>query len=175
MARRRAGRTTGRPGAPLAQALAVFTQDTAGRRSNWGHPGLAKLLKDVRVDEASWAPGGEAHSVWEEVNHIIYWSRFTLDCLESGDKPTKQAWPVGGGGEEEWRLAAAQALRLHAALVRRVRALGPRALSTRLARTRYTFDQLILGNAAHISYHAGRIALLRRLYRHATGSASPAV
>lgn len=175
MARRRAGRTTGRPGAPLAQALAVFTQDTAGRRSNWGHPGLAKLLKDVRVDEASWAPGGEAHSMWEEVNHIIYWSRFTLDCLESGDKPTKQVWPVGGGGEEEWRRAAAQALRLHAALVRRVRGLGPRTLSTRLARTRYTFDQLILGNAAHISYHAGRIALLRRLYRHATGSASPAV
>ncbi len=180
MARRSAGRTSRRSSAPrsrtpLEQALAVFTKDTAAGRSNWGHPGLARLLKAVRVEEASWTPGGEIHSIWEEVNHIIHWSRFTLDCLEDGDKPTKQAWPAGGGGEEEWRRAVAQAVRLHAALVRRVRGLDPRALSSRLGRTRYTFDQLILGNAAHISYHAGRIALLRRLYRHATGSASPAV
>ncbi len=175
MTRRRAGRTTQRPGAPLAQALAIFTKDTASGRSNWGHPGLAKLVKDVSVEEASWAPGGEAHSIWEEVNHIIHWSRFTLDALEGGDKPTKQAWPAGGGGEHGWRRTVAQAVRLHGALVRRVTALNQKALATRLGPTRYTHDQLILGNAAHISYHTGRIALLRRLYRHATGSAQPPV
>ncbi len=180
MARRRAGRTSRRSGAPrsgtpLAQALAVFTRDTAAGRSNWGHPGLAKLLKGISVQEASWTPGGEAHSIWEEVNHIIHWSRFTLDHLEGRGKPTRQAWPAGEGGEENWRRAVALAVRLHSALVKRVNGLNRKTLSTQLPRTRYTHDQLILGNAAHISYHAGRIALLRRLYRHATGSAQPAV
>lgn len=162
---RRAG-TARSSGTQPAQPLAIFTRDTAGR-GNWGHPGLAKLLKDVSAEEASWAPGGDAHSIWEEVNHIIYWSRFTLEHLEDRGRSTKQAWPAGEGGDEGWHRAVAQASRLHAALIRRVGGLERKALSTRLARTRYTYDQLILGCAAHISYHAGRIALLRRLYRHA--------
>jgi uncharacterized damage-inducible protein DinB len=164
--RRAAGRT-GRSGAPHAQALVIFTRDTAGR-GNWGHPGLAKLLKDVGVEESTWEPGGEAHSIWEEVNHIIYWSRFTLDCLEEGrNKRMTQAWPAGEGDEEGWRKAVAATSRLHAALVRRTASLERKALAVRLGRTRYTYEQLVLGCAAHISYHAGRIALLRRLYRHA--------
>ncbi len=147
--------------------LVVLTRDTAGR-GNWGHPGLARLLKEVSAEEATWAPGGEAHSIWEEVNHILYWSRFTLDRIEEGrDKRIKQAWPAGEGGEEGWRRTVAEAVRLHARLGRRIGGLTLKALSTKLGRTRYSFDQLILGNVAHISYHAGRIALLKRLYRHA--------
>jgi uncharacterized damage-inducible protein DinB len=158
-----------------SQTLTVFTRDTAGR-GNWGHPGLAKLLKDVGVDEASWAPGGETHTIWEEVNHIIYWSRFTLDRLEEGrDRRMRQAWPAGEGGEEGWRRTVAAASRLHAALARHTATLDRRTLEARLGRTRYTVEQLILGCAAHISYHAGRIALLRRLYRHAVGPVRPAV
>ncbi|MDR7497646.1 MAG: hypothetical protein QN174_11900, partial [Armatimonadota bacterium] len=66
--------------------------------------------------------------------------------------------------------------RLHAALVRHVGALTPAGLARTAMRTRNrSTAQLVLGGVAHIAYHAGRIALLRRLYAHARQSGGPAV
>lgn len=154
---------------PLADALAVFLQDTAGRR-NWGHIGLAEILKKVRAAEAQWKPAPDAHSIWEEVNHISHWSRFVLDRLEGRGKPTKQAWPPGRGGAAGWRAAVSETAALHAKLVRRVAALNEASLSAKHAASRYAMAQLILGCGSHIAYHVGRITLLRRLYRHAARS-----
>jgi uncharacterized damage-inducible protein DinB len=158
----------------LAEALAAFTKDTAGR-GNWGHPGLAKILKGVEVEEARWKPATDAHSIWEEVNHIIYWSEDVLDRLEGRGALRKQAWPAGEGGPEDWRRAVRRAARLHAALVRRVAATSPAAMSRKAMRSRRTTAPLILGCASHIAYHTGRIALLRRLHRDAHQPAAPAV
>lgn len=160
----------GRP----AEDLAAFTKDTAGR-GNWGHPGLAKILKGVGVEEALWKPTAEAHSIWEEVNHIIYWSEDVLERLEGRGAPRKQAWPPGEGGPEDWRRAMRRAARLHAALVRRIAATDPAAMGKKALRSRYTTAQLILGCASHIAYHTGRIALLRRLHRDAGQPSAPPV
>jgi uncharacterized damage-inducible protein DinB len=162
MAQRGAKRT-------LADSLAAFAKDTAGR-GNWGNPGLARILTDVGVEEATWAPGGGAHSIWEEVNHIEYWSQFTLDYLRGRGKSAKQAWPAGKGGPAGWRRAATRASKVHDALIRRIASLDDEALTARFGTsrpTRYTTDQLILGCASHIAYHVGQIAVLKKLYRHA--------
>ena len=161
----------------LAEPLAAFTKDTAGR-GNWGNPGLTKILKGVGRNEATWKPAQNVHSIWDEVNHIAYWSRFTLDYLEDRAKPTKQAWPAGRGGAPGWRRAVNKASRLHASLVRRVASLDDAALAARFGitrRTRYTTAQLILGCASHIAYHVGQIAVLRRLYRHARRAGRKAI
>ncbi len=153
----------------VAVTLADFTKDTAGR-GNWGNPGLARILKGVGVAEASWKPAPNAHSIWEEVNHIAYWSRFTLDYLKGRAKPTKQAWPAGRRGATGWRRAVGEVSRLHTALIRRIASSDDAALAARfgLSRpTRYTAAQLILGCASHIAYHVGQIAVLRKLYKHA--------
>jgi hypothetical protein len=158
-----------------AADLAAFLRDTAGR-GNWGHTGLARLLRGVSLEEASWAPGPAAHSIWEEVNHVIYWSEDVLDRLDGRAVARRQAWPAGEGGADGWRRTVARAARLHAALVRRVGGLTPAALARTAMRTRNRSNtHLILGGAAHVAYHAGRIALLRRLYAHARESGGPAV
>jgi hypothetical protein len=155
--------------------LAAFLRDTSGR-GNWGHTGLARLLKGVSLEEAAWTPAPGIHSIWEEVNHIAYWSDDVLERLENRDTARRQAWPAGEGGGDDWRRAVARAARLHAALVERIGGLRPGSLSRPAARTRNrSTAQLILGGAAHIAYHAGRIALLRRLYAHAHQPAGPAV
>ncbi|MDQ7859367.1 MAG: DinB family protein [Armatimonadota bacterium] len=155
--------------------LATFLRDTAGR-GNWGHTGLARLLRGVSLDEAIWTPGTAAHSIWEEVNHVIYWSEDVLDRLEGRAVARRQAWPAGDGSPDAWRRAVARAGRLHAALVRHVGALTPAGLARTAMRTRNrSTAQLVLGGVAHIAYHAGRIALLRRLYAHARQSGGPAV
>ncbi|MBI3997523.1 MAG: DinB family protein [Armatimonadetes bacterium] len=157
---------TTQPRKRLSRALVVFTRDTAGR-GNWGHPGLAKMLKDVGVDEARWKPAPDAHSIWEEVNHIAHWSRFVLDRLEGRGQPTKQAWPPGVGGAEGWRRAVGDVTRLHASLARSLGRLSDEALAAKYRSTRYQMAQLVLGCVAHIAYHVGQIAVLKRLYRHA--------
>jgi uncharacterized damage-inducible protein DinB len=151
---------------PFAAALAVFMRDTAGRR-NWGHIGLAAILKEVRIAQAQWKPSPDAHSIWEEVNHITHWSRFVLDRLEGRGTRTRQAWPRGRGGDAAWRRAVGETAALHAALARRIASLDHGALTAGHAASRYSRAQLVLGCVAHIAYHVGQIALLRRLYRHA--------
>lgn len=158
----------------IAVELARFAQDTAGR-GNWGHPGLAKILKDTTVEEALWRPEPGAHSIWDEVNHIVYWSQDVLEQLAYQGTPRKQAWPAGEGGADDWRRAAGAAIRLHRGLAKRIGQAGPAGLRKKSQKTRHSNAQLILGCISHIAYHSGRIALLRRLYRHARQSAAPAV
>jgi uncharacterized damage-inducible protein DinB len=159
----------------MASDLATFARETGGRHSNWGHPGLARLLAGVPAEEAASKPGPDLHSIWEEVNHIVHWSEDVLERLEGRGTRRPQAWPPGEGGETEWKQALARAARLHNAIVRRVGAMSPAALAARAPRSRRSHAQLILGWVAHVSYHAGRIALLRRLYQHARRPAPPAV
>ncbi|MGQ0549699.1 MAG: DinB family protein [Armatimonadota bacterium] len=155
-----------RSSSTLADSLAIFARDTAGR-GNWGNPGLSRILKGVKVDEATWKLTPGDHSIWEEVNHIAYWSRFTLDYLKGRGKPTKQAWPAGKGGATGWRRDIGEASRLHDELVRRIAALDDAALAARARPTPYATAQLLLGCASHIAYHVGQIAVIRKLYRHA--------
>lgn len=170
MARTAAPRSAGLP-----SDLATFTRGTAGR-GNWGHPGLTRILRGVSAAEATWKPSADTHSIWEEVNHIAYWSEDVVERLEGPGRSRKQAWPEGAGGEAEWRLALNQATRLHARLVKLIEATTPRRLARIAPRsTRHTHTQLILGCVSHIAYHVGQIALLRKLYRHARESAGSAV
>jgi hypothetical protein len=177
VARRRvagvAGRGSGRSGG-LAAELAEFGKQTAGAR-NWGHPGMATVLRGISVEEAAWKPSPDAHSIWEEVNHIIYWAEDVLMQIENRGVPRPQAWPAAEGGADQWKRAVARAARVHAALMRRTAAMSPAALNKKSQKTRYSNTQLILGGIAHTAYHTGRIVLLKRLHQHAHGPAAPAV
>lgn len=172
-AARVAGRGSGRSGG-LAAELAEFEKQTAGA-GNWGHPGMAAVLKGISVEEATWKPAPDAHSIWEEVNHIIYWAEDVLMQLEQRGAPRPQAWPAAEGGAAQWKRAAARAARVHAALVRRIAAMSPAALNRKSQKTRYSNAQLILGGISHTAYHTGRIALLKSLHQHVHRPAAPAV
>jgi hypothetical protein len=136
---------------------------------------MAAVLRGVSVEEAAWRPSPDAHSIWEEVNHITYWAEDVLMQLEHRGVPRPQAWPAASGGAAEWKRAISRARRLHGALVRRIAAMSPAALSRKSQKTRYSNAQLILGGIAHTAYHTGRIALLKRLYHDAHRPAPPAV
>jgi len=153
----------------LPGALAIFAKGTA-TRGNWGHTGLAKLLKGITLAEATWKPTPQTFSIREEINHIAYWSEDVLWQLEGRGKPRAQAWPPAEGGAAGWRRDLARANRVHNALVRRLAALSPVALAGKSQKTPFSNAQLALGGVAHTAYHAGRIALLRRMYREAHAS-----
>jgi hypothetical protein len=175
-ARPRAPRST-RFGAPAGRSgidLAIFARETSSGR-NWGHTGLAQILKGIGVDEAMWRPTPQTFSIWEEVNHSHYWSEDVLMQLEGRGVPRPQAWPAAAGGADAWRRDLARAKRVHAALTRRIATLTPSMLAAKSQKTRFSNAQLILGGIAHIAYHTGRIALLRKMYREEQGAGRQAL
>jgi hypothetical protein len=128
------------------------------------------VLKGIGVDEVTWKPTPQTFSIWEEVNHIHYWSEDVLMQVEGRGAPRPQAWPTAVGGADGWRRDLARAKRVHAGLVRRVRRMTPARLAAKSQKTPFSNAQLILGGVAHTAYHTGRIALLRKMFSEAHAS-----
>lgn len=140
-----------------------FLDDTASRR-NWAHTGLHAAIGDLEVEEAVWRPLDGGHSVWEQINHIAHWKRYMLRRIEGRRPRAYQAWPRAGRTPGELRRATSELKTLHRDLGRAVARFHPGAFFEKKS-SKYTLAQLLLGAAAHESYHTGQILLIRRLYR----------
>jgi uncharacterized damage-inducible protein DinB len=139
-----------------------FLDDTAGRR-NWAHKGLRVAIRRLDVDEARWKPS-RGHSVWEQMNHIAYWKRWILRHIQGKHPTARQAWPAEGTTSAELRGARDNLEALHHELRGAVMALHPDGLRGRRG-ARFTPVQLLLGEAAHESYHIGQIFQTRKQYQ----------
>lgn len=139
----------------------VLLQALSGR-------GAHVLVRDV-VDGLDWQLAGErggggAHSVFQLVQHLVFWQDFALAWID-GSKPTTpehaaDSWPGGEApaSEAEWLELVR---RFHAGLdAFEQRTAELDLLEERGPKTVLEIVQLI---AAHNSYHAGQIATLRRV------------
>jgi uncharacterized damage-inducible protein DinB len=138
----------------------------------WHGPNVASTLEGISAADAARRPAGGAHSIWELVLHMTGWAREVTARLEGRDaqEPEGGDWPAAGTGDDAWQHARAALFAAHDDLVRQVRrlpddALGQpvrdyrdNALGTGLSRY-LTLHGLI----HHTCYHAGQIAMLRRL------------
>lgn len=149
------------PPETLQREILQLLDDTMGRR-NWAHSGLSLALKGLRLEEALWKPAA-GHSVWEQINHIAYWKRYIVRRVQGTSSSTNQAWPAAGRSAEELRRAIAELAALHDDLRMAVKRLSAGELTRK--RRRYSHAQLLLGAAAHDSYHIGQIFQTRKLYR----------
>ncbi len=130
--------------------------------------GAHSLTADV-FDGLDWQlagvrPEGAPHSLFELLNHLVYWQEFALRWL-GGEKPetpehAADSWPgaAAPGSAEEWTGTLERFKRGLAEFDRRSRAAE---LFSRLGpKTALEIIQLV---ASHNSYHAGQVALLRRM------------
>lgn len=148
-------------GDQLRGEILRFLEDTAGRR-NWAHKGLRAAIRGLRPDEALWKPE-RGHSVWEQINHIAYWKRYILHRTQGKPTRARQAWPAPGRTAAELNRSIADLGALHRELRAAVTGLDPETFDPKGGR--YPPAQLLLGEAAHESYHIGQIFLTRKLYR----------
>jgi len=147
--------------AALRAEILRFLNDTQGRR-NWAHTGLQVAIGNLGVEEARWTPPG-GHSVWAQIHHIAHWKRFILLLVQGRHPRARQAWPPAGRTLRELRKAKADLDALHRELHAAVITMYPDQLVARGAR--HTVAQLLLGEAAHESYHIGQIFLTRKQFR----------
>lgn len=135
----------------------------------WHGDSLFEILKGVTAAQAAKRPIHSAHSIWELVLHIAAWDGAVLRRM-GGVAVTlsdpENFPPVEDASEATWRKALAETRRVHEELVAAVAALPDSRLSEQVPGKEgayYTFYYMLHGLVQHELYHAGQIALLKKL------------
>ena len=133
----------------------------------WHGPALLELLEDVDAATAAARPIPDAHSIWELVLHIEAWDGAAIRRL-SGKKTQlkgEKNFPrvPKSATEAAWRGAISHAKRTHEKLVKTVAGLSNAKLRERCPGKKYDFYHLLHGVAQHELYHAGQVAIFKKL------------
>jgi uncharacterized damage-inducible protein DinB len=109
-------------------------------------------------------PAGAPHSLFQLLNHLIYWQDWVVKWLDGKPpalpKHASRSWPggVGPANQEEWERAVRRFGEGLEALARGAR--GSDLLTKRGQKSRLEMLQTI---ASHNSYHVGQAVLLREM------------
>jgi uncharacterized damage-inducible protein DinB len=135
----------------------------------WHGDSLFEILEGVTAGQAAAHPIKGVHSIWELVLHIAAWDdavlrRFAGVAVELSD--AENFPPVNDTGEAAWHAALARARRTHHDLIAAVNELPDSRLYEMVPGkegAHHTFYYMLHGVAQHELYHAGQIALLKKM------------
>jgi uncharacterized damage-inducible protein DinB len=133
----------------------------------WAGPSLTVLLADVSAAKAVAKPRLGVHSIWELLHHIIAWERFVVRQLAGEvvvDVAEAVNWPpVAEATEAAWTKTREDLALAHRQLYAAIGQLSEARLSETVPGHRYSVYVLLHGIVQHNSYHAGQIALAKKL------------
>jgi uncharacterized damage-inducible protein DinB len=135
----------------------------------WHGDALFEILEGVTADRASARPIKSAHSIWELVLHIAAWDdavRQRLGGVAVTLSDAENFPPVTDTSEAAWRAALTQVRRAHHDLLAAVAGLPDSRLYDLVPGKEgghYTFYYMLHGVVQHELYHAGQIALLKKM------------
>lgn len=132
----------------------------------WHGPSWKEVLEGVTAKAAATRPVEDAHAIVEIVGHAAAWNEIVRLRIEGGapNITNEQNWPEAGKlVKKTWEAATARLFDEGAALCRTVAAFPPKRLQeARPAPASGTWEDLILGQLQHLTYHAGQVAVLRK-------------
>lgn len=133
----------------------------------WHGPSLTEILDGVTAIEASRRPFPRAHSIWEIVFHLSTWRRVVRERLEGEiitDLTADQDWPpMTDSTGPAWKIAL-QELHVGQGVLRdKILNLDDARLQDTVAGMDYSVYVMLHGVIQHDLYHAGQIALLKKL------------
>jgi len=133
--------------------------------SEFAHAHVRRTVEAVEWHLAGQLPEGAPHSIFQIVNHLIFWQEFFLQRLAGEDVPAPEGdpwpWPVVPPDEHSWLDVRDRFLKGldQAHEVARQDGLEE-PLHMWPEKPRMEAVRII---ASHNSYHAGQIVLLRRM------------
>jgi uncharacterized damage-inducible protein DinB len=135
----------------------------------WHGDSLLEILRGISAVRAAARPIKSGHTIWELVLHIAAWDGAVLRrmggaAVALSDKENFP--PVTDTGEAAWRKAVTEVRRVHEELVAAVAALPDSRLYEAVPGkqgTHYNFYYMLHGVVQHELYHAGQIALLKKM------------
>ncbi len=136
------------------------------RGDAWHGPSVMRILADVTAEQAAAKPIKNAHSIWELVLHIKVWKDTPRQRLagQPFEPSSEEDWPeVSDTSEVSWTNALKELEASHENLVEAVSKLDDTNLHQPATGTDYSNYFMIQGVIQHDLYHAGQIALLKKL------------
>jgi uncharacterized damage-inducible protein DinB len=139
----------------------------------WHGDAVTSILSGFTAKRAAAKPTAAVHSIWEIVRHMTAWTgevERRLDGHPAG-LPQEGDWPEPSGAtEKHWKQDVAALIMAHERLRDKLKTVSdaslfaptrdPRNRPTGAGVTRYV---LLHGLAQHHAYHAGQIAILKKL------------
>lgn len=139
----------------------------------WHGPSLAGILDGIDAAQAARKASPDAHSIWEILVHMTGWTREVAARVRGrkAGEPEHGDWPpIGEWSETRWAAAQADHLSAHRELLDLVRSLPEAALDAKVAGeptasigAGISVKATLYGLLQHDVYHAGQIALLKKL------------
>ena len=130
----------------------------------WHGASIKELLAGITAEQATRYPIADAHSIWEIVHHITCWHRVVKMRLrgEDYDPSDSENWkPVPEVSDQAWEAAKEDlyqsADELILALARVIDLNAP------VPGRPFSYSIMLNGLVEHDAYHAGQIAMLRKL------------
>lgn len=135
----------------------------------WHGPALNEVLADITAEQAIAHPIPNAHSIWELVHHIATWENVVLRRLNGEEVGSKEITEdVNFSAAEEatetaWEKAKLQLDESAAALRERLAQMTDAQLNEKVTNRNRLLYFEIHGAIQHALYHAGQIALLKKM------------
>lgn len=151
------------------EAARIARQLRRGFEGNaWHGPAVLELLAGVTANQANQRVIPDAHTIWELVNHMRS-VVLQVDRRLTGTPPTggpeEEDFPsVTDASEAAWKESVDALTRSHRALREVVEGLPDARLSEKLEGGATVYSNLH-GLVQHDLYHAGQIALLKKLVK----------
>jgi len=136
----------------------------------WYGDSLRQILKDVTAAQAQLHPIPNAHSIWELLCHVEAWVKFALGAVAGVPIPAWPAmpveldWPaVTDDSDAAWKQAVGSFFSQHLKLVETIKTFNDERLEATVPGRTYNFYRLFQSTTQHAVYHAGQIALLKKM------------
>ncbi len=135
----------------------------------WHGDSLFEILRGVSAAQAAAYPIKNAHSIWELVLHIAAWDgtvRRRMSGTAAKLSGKKNFPPVVDTSEAAWAMTLEHVRQVHQELIDAVERFPEKSLRKQVPGKKgahYTFYYMLHGVVQHELYHAGQIALLKKM------------
>lgn len=133
----------------------------------WHGPSLRELLADVSHTQAARKPVPDAHGIWELVEHIIAWEEIVRRRLAGEvvtEVPDEINFPaINDASAPAWQATLQRLAAGNQALRDGIKECDDARLEEIVPGMGYTNYFMLHGVIQHTLYHAGQIALLKKL------------
>ena len=132
----------------------------------WHGPAVMEILDGITAHDASARPFKSTHSIWEIVLHIAAWESACLRRLH-GDRaqlPSEEDWPVvAETSEQSWEQCKKELQQGYEQLRSAISQLADAQLDQPIVEGLSTVYVTLHGIVQHSLYHAGQIAILKKV------------
>jgi hypothetical protein len=131
----------------------------------WHGPSLVDVIRGIDVVTALSRPLEDRHSIWEIVQHVIYWIDRVNDVLNGLEHPPMgdpEDWRPVMGESGTWDCIEKEIVETYERLMNSLLGKEEEMLDEKVPNTDFTYLWMLFGLIHHNLYHAGQIALLKQ-------------